>query len=252
MAAVLAVAAGKPPSTVVLVLAAALAGQLSVGWSNDLVDAARDRAAGRPDKPVAAGGVRPRTVGIALAAATGAVVPLSLALGWRAGVLHLLAVAAAWSYNGGLKATVLSPAAYAAAFGAMPAVATLARPDPVGPPGWTIAVGALLGVGAHFGNVLPDIEDDRRAGVLGAPQRTGRAGSAVVAALALAAAGVLLVASPRPDAVQALLGAVVVALAVLVASAARRGARTGRAFGAAMLAAAVCVAMLVRSGALGG
>ncbi|MDQ3537656.1 MAG: hypothetical protein M3415_02480, partial [Actinomycetota bacterium] len=35
--------------------AAVLAGQLSVGWLNDFLDADRDRVAGRVDKPIAAG-----------------------------------------------------------------------------------------------------------------------------------------------------------------------------------------------------
>jgi 4-hydroxybenzoate polyprenyltransferase len=38
-----------------LVTAAFLTGQLSVGWSNDWIDAARDQRTGRPDKPVARG-----------------------------------------------------------------------------------------------------------------------------------------------------------------------------------------------------
>ena len=36
---------------------ALLAGQLSIGWSNDASDAGRDAAAGRPDKPVARGDI---------------------------------------------------------------------------------------------------------------------------------------------------------------------------------------------------
>jgi len=40
-----------------------------------------------------------RTVGIGALVALTACVPMSLLLGWRAGVAHLVAVAAAWSYN---------------------------------------------------------------------------------------------------------------------------------------------------------
>ncbi|MCW2932102.1 MAG: UbiA prenyltransferase, partial [Actinomycetia bacterium] len=36
---------------------ALLAGQLSIGWSNDACDAARDAAAGRTDKPLARGDI---------------------------------------------------------------------------------------------------------------------------------------------------------------------------------------------------
>ena len=43
-----AIALGLPPARTLLLAAAALAGQLAVGWTNDRVDAARDTAAGRP------------------------------------------------------------------------------------------------------------------------------------------------------------------------------------------------------------
>src|SRR4051794_41679632 len=55
VATLLAVAAGAPARTVALVGAAFGVGQLSIGWSNDWLDAARDVAVGRGDKPVAAG-----------------------------------------------------------------------------------------------------------------------------------------------------------------------------------------------------
>ena len=42
-----------------------LASQLAVGWVNDWLDADRDRAVGRTDKPVATGAIDRRTVGIA-------------------------------------------------------------------------------------------------------------------------------------------------------------------------------------------
>ena len=47
------------------VVAAVAATQLAVGWVNDWLDADRDRVAGRADKPVAAGTVGRRTVGVA-------------------------------------------------------------------------------------------------------------------------------------------------------------------------------------------
>ena len=57
VATLLAVAAGVPAGRVVLVCAAVLAGQASIGWSNDWLDADRDRAVGRLDKPVVQGAV---------------------------------------------------------------------------------------------------------------------------------------------------------------------------------------------------
>ena len=253
MATALAIAAGDSRGVVLLVAAAVLAGQLSIGWSNDLIDAERDRAAARLDKPVALRAVDRRVLVPALAVATVAVLPLSLALGWRAGVAHLVGVACGWLYNLRLKSTLLSPAAYAVAFGALPAVATLARPVPGLPPWWATATGALLGIGAHFGNVLPDIDDDLRAGVRGAPQRAGRLGSGIVAALAcIAAAGLLLRFAGPPTVPSFLLGALVAALGALVVGVARHGRRMRAAFGATMLAAALCVVILVTRGGLAG
>ena len=53
--------------------------------------------------------------------------------------------------------------------------------------------GALLGVAAHFTNVVPDLEDDRRTGVRGLPHALGRVWGGVVTFLALVAAAVLAV-----------------------------------------------------------
>lgn len=253
MATALAVAAGNPPRVVALLLAAVLAGQLSIGWSNDLIDAERDRAAGRRDKPVALGTIgRPGLV-VALAVSIVAVVALSLSLGGAAGGTHLLAVASGWLYNLRVKSSVLSPVAYAFSFGALPAVATLARSAPGLPPWWVTVAGALLGIGAHFGNVLPDLDDDRRAGVRGAPQRAGLRGSAIVAAVAVVGAAVLLlVAAGPPTGAEVLLGALVVALAGCIVAAGGTGIRLHLAFGATMLAAALCVVMLVLQGDLAG
>ncbi|MDP9182522.1 MAG: ubiquinone biosynthesis protein UbiA, partial [Actinomycetota bacterium] len=69
--------------------AAVLSGQLSVGWSNDWVDAARDKAVGRADKPVVQG-LPVSTVRAAALLAAVACVPLSLLMGGYAGGAHLV------------------------------------------------------------------------------------------------------------------------------------------------------------------
>ncbi|MBW4043295.1 MAG: UbiA family prenyltransferase [Acidobacteria bacterium] len=252
MATALAVAAGDRPPVVLLLLLAVLAGQLSIGWSNDLIDAGRDREAGRSAKPIAAGAIDRWMLVLPLVVVTVAVVPLSLALGWWAGVAHLVGVLLGWLYNLGLKSTPASPVTYAIAFGALPSVATLARSAPELPPWWVTAAAVLLGVAAHFGNVLPDIDDDRRAGVRGLPQRAGRLASAIVAALAVVwAAGLLLAFSGAPTFVTVLLGALVVVLGASIVLIARSRRRLRLAFVATMLAAALCVVMLVLTSALG-
>ncbi len=220
-----------------LVVAAVLAGQLSVGWSNDLVDAGRDRRAGRADKPLATGEASDAVVRAACAAAVVACVGLSLALGLVPGLLHLGCVASAWAYNLGLKATVWSWLPYALSFGGLTAVVTYADSEP--PPWWWPVGAALLGVGAHLLNVLPDLDDDAATGVRGLPHRLGRRGIAPVAAVVLVAAtAVVLVGAAPPQPVVVAVAAVVLALAaVVVLGAGRRPflAAIGIALGDAVL-----------------
>jgi 4-hydroxybenzoate polyprenyltransferase len=196
LATVLAVVVGADAATTVGVCLAFGAGQLSIGWSNDWRDAERDAAAGRRDKPAATGRISRTAVGRAGAVAAVATVPLSLALGWRAGTAHLVAVAAGWSYNFWLKGTWLSWLPFAVAFGLLPAVVTLALHPPEAPPGWLVAAAALLGVGAHLVNVLPDLEDDRATGVQGFAHRVGRRATAALAPAVLVGATVLVVLGP--------------------------------------------------------
>jgi 4-hydroxybenzoate polyprenyltransferase len=186
LATALAVSVDARPVRVAL---AFLAGQLSVGWSNDWVDAERDRSVGRADKPVVQGLPVPTLRLAALLAAT-ACIPLSLALGPRAGTAHLVAVASAWSYNLWLKATLLSWLPYALSFGLLPNVITLVRGEWA--PWWATLAGALLGVGAHAANVLPDLAADARTGVRGLPQRLGARGATVLAGSCLLAASLVL------------------------------------------------------------
>ena len=196
LAAVLAGAVGHPPGRAVVVTGAVLAGQLSIGWSNDAIDADRDASTGRSDKPVAAGAVTRRLAAGAALAALVATVPLSLAVGIVAGLVHLLFVACGWAYNLGLKRTVVSFVPFAIGFAALPSYVVLALPGGATVPWWLAAAGGLLGVGAHLVNVVPDLDDDLATGVRGLPHRLGRRGSTVTAAAVLATASVLLVVAP--------------------------------------------------------
>jgi 4-hydroxybenzoate polyprenyltransferase len=243
----LAVSAGRGPGSA-WVAAALLSGQLSVGWSNDWIDADRDRTTARPDKPAARGEVSARALRAAAATAAAACVPLSLAMGWRAGLLHLLAVAAAWGYNLRLKSTVLSWAPYAFAFGAIPSIVTLGLPGSPWAPAWATAAGGLLGVGAHLANVLPDLADDAATGVRGLPHRLGpRACSALSAVLLLAATAVLALVPGRPgpaDAAVLAVAAIVTATGLVLAR--RPGSRA--AFRAVIVVAGLDVALLLARG----
>jgi 4-hydroxybenzoate polyprenyltransferase len=158
--------------TIALMGAAALTGQLTVGWSNDLIDRDRDRRSARHDKPLATGALTQTTVRTAIGAALVTTTVASLALGLRPGITHLVLVAAGWAYNLGLKRTVLSWLPYAVCFGGLPVVVSLAAGRGWAP-AWTVAAGALLGIGAHLVNAVPDLEDDRLTGVHGLPHRLG-------------------------------------------------------------------------------
>lgn len=126
--------AGRGLAGAAAVALAVLTGQLSVGWCNDAVDAARDATAGRTGKPIVAGLVTARTVRAAALTALAACVPLSLACGPLPAAAHLLAVAAAWAYNLWLKGTAASWAPYAIGFGAVPVFVAAGMPGGHGGP----------------------------------------------------------------------------------------------------------------------
>lgn len=216
LATTLAATSGRDPTGTVLVASAVLTGQLSIGWSNDLIDAHRDRRSGRTDKPLATGGSSAVfIVRIACVVAVAACLVLSLALGPTAGLIHLGCVASGWAYNLGLKATVWSWVPYAVAFGGLTAVVTWA--DDVPPPWWWPVGAALLGVGAHLLNVLPDLDDDAATGVRGLPHRLGpRRIAGVAAAVLVAASAVVLAGAAPPLAVSIAAAVVVLGLTVLV------------------------------------
>jgi 4-hydroxybenzoate polyprenyltransferase len=192
----LAWAAGRGPAGTAWTGLAVASGQLSIGLSNDYLDRAADLAAGRRDKPVAAGQVSAAVVAAAAVIAFACSVPLSLASGWRAGLAQLATVASGWIYNLGLKRTVWSVVPFIPGFGLFPAVVTLGLPGHPWPAWWATTAGALLGMGAHFANVLPDLPADLATGVRGLPQRLGGRISRVVAGLLLGAATAVLAVAP--------------------------------------------------------
>ena len=247
LATALAVSTGLGGGAAVLGLAF-LSGQLSVGWSNDWIDAARDRGSARTDKPVARGELPVEVVRTAALVAAAACIPLSLAMGTAPGLLHLLAVAAAWAYNARLKATVLSWAPYALAFGAVPSIVTLGLGRVA--PWWATAAGALLGVGAHLCNVLPDLQDDLAQGVRGLPHRLGPRRATAAAAVLLLTAAVLLAVGPGRPGVLAVLAVLVAVVVVAVGLVRSRQPGSRAAFRAALVVAGLCVALLLARGAV--
>jgi 4-hydroxybenzoate polyprenyltransferase len=207
--------AGASPARCAVIGLAVLSGQLSIGWCNDIVDRERDAAVGRRSKPIAAGLLSVRLVQIATAIALAVCVVTSLSVGLLAGAVHLVVVASGWAYDLGVKRTAASWLPYAVSFGLLPGFLVLALSGAPRPPAWLLAAGALLGVGAHFANVLPDIDADLATGVRGLPQRLGAARSRTGAALLLGAASVVLALAPTRDAAGVLALVVVAALLAL-------------------------------------
>ena len=111
---------------------------------------------------------------------------------------------------------------------------------------------ALLGLGAHFANVLPDLAADRAAGVGGLPQRVaaGRGGPTAVRltaiVLLLAASALIVLAPGGPYHWPALIG--LGAAAVLAVIGLRGSGRVP--FYAALAIAALDVALFVAAGAV--
>jgi len=228
-----------------LLAAAVLVGQASIGWANDYVDAPLDLAAGRRDKPIPNGEVRRSAVGLAAMSAFVADVPLSLALGWRAGAAHVVAVGSAWHYDLWLKKTPASAVPFALSFGLVPVIVAAMLPGSPLPQASIVAAAAACGIAAHFSNTLPDVEADALTDVRGLPQRLGPAVSTVVAAAFVAIASVLLVVATDAAPLAVAAAAVDVAAALFVVW---RGRDRDRAFRLVILAVAILVAAFVVSG----
>ncbi len=201
-----------------VVTAAVFSGQLTIGWANDLLDADRDRAVGRQDKPLANRDLAPSLVVRWLVVAAVVCVVLSFLAGWRSGATHLaLGVALGHLYNLYFKTTPWSWLPYAMAFGSLPAVVSLAGTPSHWAPAWMVGTAATLGVAAHFLNTLPDLADDAATGVEGLPHRLGALGSRLLATGLLVTATAVAVLGPAgaPAAGAWIALAMVVALATL-------------------------------------
>jgi len=245
----LGVAAGLDAAHLILLVVAVFAGQLSVGLSNDAIDMFRDATVGRSDKPLVRGDARLRTAWIAAFVSLGVAVVLSAVLGWGMLLAHVVALASAWSYNAGLKATRLSIVPFLVSFGIFPSLATLSASDPAPAAPWATFAGAVLGAAVHLTNVLPDLDDDRRTGVRGLPHRLGVGASVLLAVTAIILAAVAVLAGSLAERANPLgmilFAAVVIAVAVTVLIRMRRRGPDRTGFRLVMAAALVLAAQLV-------
>lgn len=161
-----------------------LLGQFIVGWSNDLCDYDLDRSDhSRTGKPLVNGLITRAELRVSIFIALFFLL-LSTYLGSfgiTGGTLHLLGVGFGVGYNFYLKFNKFSPVAYASAFAALPASIVIAAEADL--PYWLPIVGAILGISAHFVNVLKDMESDQAREIYGAPQILGLFTSKVVSAI---------------------------------------------------------------------
>ncbi|WP_375386435.1 UbiA family prenyltransferase [uncultured Microbacterium sp.] len=185
IATALGVATGLEPWRIVALGLAILFGQLSVGLSNDAIDARRDLLSERLDKPLARGEASVRSAWIAAVACVVIALVLSALLSWWMLVAHAVALASAWSYNAWLKSTPVSVVPFILSFGLLPSLVTLSAAQPRPAAGWAWIAGGAIGIAVHLTNVLPDLDEDAKTGVRGLPHRLGRTASAVIAAGAL-------------------------------------------------------------------
>ena len=167
-------------------------GQLLVGFTNDLNDYQDDLKHNRFNKPLVSGRITEKQLrtAIKIVAPLAVVVNVFGPLGIKGGLIYLFGVGMGISYNLYFKSTLLSPLPYAIAFAALVACIVVATDR--NPPLWLMAAASLLGVAAHFANVLKDLDQDLTSGIKGFPQRLGKKYSRVIVSTLLITTTLLL------------------------------------------------------------
>ncbi len=230
-----------------LIFLVVLLQQISVGLSNDWLDYKRDLKADRKDKPTVNGTVkvselRTGAITAALLAQTTAFI-----FGPTAALVMFVMLGAGWAYNLGMKSNWTSGFPYAVGFGAVPVFVGLASTEPFWVQAWVVIAAALLGVSAHFANVLPDIEADKLTGVNSLPHILGQRASALtIAGTALLATVLVVTQSKDLDPTLAAVGLVLNILVVALAAALSIKAKpSSAAFSLLILASLVNVVLLM-------
>jgi len=171
--------------------------QVSVGLSNDWLDYEKDLLARRKDKPGTVGLVttselRTWSLAAAVVAQTSA-----FYFGPAAAILMFVMLVSGWAYNLGMKANWSSAIPYLVGFGTVPIFVGVSAPVAIWVEPWVVLMSALLGLSAHFANVLPDIEADKINGVNALPHILGQKVSAIVISVTALFASALVVTQSR-------------------------------------------------------
>ena len=154
---------------------ASAAGQASIGWVNDYVDAKTDIELNRAQKPSVRYSLEPEDLRIPIITALFVLLPFSfLAAGWIGGAAHILAVSSAQIYNLYLSRTIWSWLPYAVSFSLLTVFLTQSSSTSLWPSWQIVGIAACVGVSAHILNALPDLELDKRAQLGGLVVALGR------------------------------------------------------------------------------
>lgn len=191
--------------------------QLAIGITNDIADIDVDRAS-KPWKPLVSGTLSRQTAVLLAAACAGAGLLLTASLPIGAWMIGAGGLFCGLAYDVSFKRTALSWLPYAVALPLIPAWVYVSLDAWDALLWWVFPLGVTLGLALHLANQSPDLDGDRKAGVVGAAHRIGGRRSV---ALAIALFGVvaslvvvvLLFESPG----RALLAAINCALVVMLA-----------------------------------
>ncbi len=159
-------------------LAIETAMQFSISAFNDYFD--RHADAGRHDKPVASGAISPRAAWVAGLLLGVVALLLALPLGGWVTLFTGIGLGGGLLYDAGLKYTAFSWLPFSVAFPTLPLWAWAgASTDGTFPPQlfWVVPVGAVLVLGIHLADTIPDLAADTEAGVRGLAHRLGLARS---------------------------------------------------------------------------
>jgi 4-hydroxybenzoate polyprenyltransferase len=197
-----------------------LPAQFAIGVVNDLADANADRDA-KPHKPLVRGAVPPRLAAIAAALLIATSLASAATLGGAVLLASVAGLGAGLAYDAGLKRGPASLLPWWIGFTALPFCAFAAVGRLPRALWWCVPLTAVLALGLHAANVLPDLDADRRSGVRSLPVLLGERRTRIVAAGGIVASAALTaaLAIPLHQTIAPLAIAwCVVALCVLVAS----------------------------------